>query len=113
LSTVVNADKIAVIQDGVVVEQVWSHDAYTQIDISLRLITRHSPLVWIHCHQGTHEELLKLQGGYHRLVKRQITRSKNTISDKSYEKEEAGGKAGAAEVSVDSLLDELDEHKVR
>ncbi len=49
LSTVINADKIAVIDNGMVAEQ------------------------------GTHEELLKMGGIYAKLVKRQVQKMQNTL----------------------------------
>jgi ATP-binding cassette subfamily B protein len=51
LSTVVNADKIAVVHSGQIIEQ------------------------------GTHQELLDMKGAYARLVSRQITRERNQIDN--------------------------------
>ena len=84
LSTVINADKIAVIDKGRIVEI------------------------------GTHDELKVKEGGvYRKLVQRQIQKENNQL-DQSAEKEEDAKKAKAAAAkkvaadNIDSLFDQND-----
>ena len=84
LSTVINADLIAVVNKGRIVER------------------------------GTHEELLQQRGIYAKLVSRQITRDANVIDQsKDGGKGAKGGKKGGAKgaSTIDELLDELEEGK--
>ena len=80
LSTVMNADKIAVVDKGAIVEQ------------------------------GTHDELTASGGVYSKLVARQLARKQNVIDEGniSAAKKKGASKPGAPADSIDAIMEDLD-----
>ena len=84
LSTVMNADKIAVVDKGRIVEQ------------------------------GTHDELTEAGGVYSRLVARQLARKQNVIDEGNISGPGGGAKKknpGAPADNIDSIMEDLDQEQ--
>mmetsp|Transcript_79006 Transcript_79006/g.144034 ORF Transcript_79006/g.144034 Transcript_79006/m.144034 type:complete len:947 (-) Transcript_79006:66-2906(-) len=82
LSTVINANQIAVVHKGSIIER------------------------------GTHEELLTLGGVYAQLVKRQMARDASSVMDEKDKKEakpsKGGGKGSSMQTEIDELIEEME-----